>query len=101
MSSLPCIYIEEETRGNPPQGRTTAETPGDPIMTSNTCQTCGQDHSVITIGLEGGGYITTIPFPKEKAAKINVMAAGERRATRLDLVNIFWRPEGIDEMRYD
>jgi hypothetical protein len=41
-------------------------------------------------GLENGSHIITRPFPKERATKADI-SAGRRRATTLDLIEIFWR----------
>jgi hypothetical protein len=59
---------------------------------SSLCSICGGDHNVLVIPLENGGHIVSRPFPKEKTTKVNV-TEGKRRATRLDLVGIFWPTE--------
>ena len=43
--------------------------------------------NVVVISLENGGYIISKLFPKEKATKVT---GSKQKATRLDLVNIFW-----------
>ena len=45
--------------------------------------------NVLVISLENGGHIVTKLFSKEKATKVKV-TDGKRKATKLDLVDIFW-----------
>lgn len=59
------------------------------LSNNSLCPVCGGDHNVLVIPLENGGHIISRPFPKEKATKVNIINA-KRRATRLDLVNMFW-----------
>jgi hypothetical protein len=59
------------------------------------CSICGGDHNVLVIPLENGSHIVSRPFPKDNATKVNV-TGDKRRATRLDLVDIFWPTEGGD-----
>lgn len=62
------------------------------LVSNNSCPVCGGDHNVLMISLENGGHIVTRPFPKEKASKVKKTDA-KRRATKLDLVDIFWQSE--------
>lgn len=59
------------------------------VANNSLCNICGGDHNVLLIPLENGSHIVTRPFPKEKATKVKVKN-DKRRATRLDLVNVFW-----------
>jgi hypothetical protein len=59
------------------------------VFNNSLCHICGGDHNVVVIPLENGGRIISRPFPKNKTTKVNV-SDGKRRATRLDLVDIFW-----------
>ena len=59
------------------------------LVSNNICDICGGDHNVLLIGLENVSHIITRPFPKE-VTKANA-TNDRRRATTLDLVDIFWR----------
>jgi hypothetical protein len=59
------------------------------LSNNSLCTVCGGDHNVLVIPLENGGHIISRPFPKEKATKVKITNA-KRRATRLDLVDVFW-----------
>jgi hypothetical protein len=54
------------------------------------CKVCGGDHNVLFIALEKGGHIITEHFFKEGPVKINVKLNVKRKATTLDLINLFW-----------
>jgi hypothetical protein len=66
------------------------------LSNNSLCPVCGGDHNVLVIPLENGGHIISRPFPKEKATKVKITNA-KRRATRLDLVDVFWssNKEGV------
>jgi hypothetical protein len=66
------------------------------VANNSLCRVCGGDHNVLVISLENGGHIITRPFAKEKATKVDITNA-KRRATRLDLVDVFWssNKEGV------
>jgi hypothetical protein len=49
-----------------------------------------EEEEILVIGLENGSHIRIRPFPNERATKANI-TAGRRRATTLDLIEIFWR----------
>ena len=63
-----------------------------PVSNNRFCSVCRGDHNVLVIGLENGEHIVTPSFCKRKATRVRV-ADGRRRATRLDLVDIFWPSE--------
>lgn len=65
------------------------------VFNNSLCHICGGDHNILFIRLESGGHIITRPFPKQKATKVNV-TNGKRRATRLDLIDIFWKSEKVE-----
>jgi hypothetical protein len=64
------------------------------VFNNSLCHICGGDHNVLVISLESGGHITTRPFPKEKATRVKVGSGIKGRATKLDLVDVFWPSEG-------
>lgn len=76
-------------RDNKPQNNGPLSTYNNGAVSNNICHICGGDHNVLVIPLENGGHIVSRPFPKEKATKVKVTNA-KRRATRLDLVKMFW-----------
>lgn len=82
----------ETCRDNKPHNNGPLSTYNNGAVSNNICPICGGDHNVLVIGLENGSHIITRPFPNEKATKVNV-TDGKRRATRLDLVDVFWRPD--------
>lgn len=63
------------------------------VSNNSLCPVCGGDHNVLVISLVHGGHIVIHSFPKERATKVKVTNGGKRRATRLDLVDIFWPAE--------
>ena len=79
-------------RDNKPQNKGPLSTYSNGVVSNNICHICGGDHNVLVIRLENGGHIITRPFSKEKSTKVKV-THGKRRATRLDLVDIFWPAE--------
>ena len=61
----------------------------DKVSDISSCPVCGGNHDVLVIGLENGGHIVTQPFPKEETTRVKV-TSNKLRATKLNLVDIFW-----------
>jgi hypothetical protein len=45
--------------------------------TNKLCPVCGGDHNVIIVPLENGRRIITLPFPKDRAARLGITELGE------------------------
>ena len=61
------------------------------VSDNSLCRICGSDHNVLVIGLEDSGHIITEHFFKEGPVKIKVNSNVKRKATTLDLINLFWK----------